>query len=71
VYLASGFIAYRSAATDAASQARHILDNDRFAEAWDGTSRPQYTSATRRSRKKADGSPFPPDGCSTPGLPHQ
>ena len=59
-YLAPGFTANRSAAADAASQARHILGDDRFTQAWEQGQALTLDDAVAYAARKAAAANAPP-----------
>ena len=61
-YLAPGFTANRSAAARAASQARHILGDDRFTQAWDEGQALTLDDAVAYATRKGGGRKRPATG---------
>jgi predicted ATPase/DNA-binding CsgD family transcriptional regulator len=61
-YLAPGFTASRSAATAAASQARQVLGDDRFAQAWEQGRELTLDDAVAYAARKAGGRKRPATG---------
>jgi DNA-binding CsgD family transcriptional regulator len=61
-YLTPGFTANRGAAARAASQARHILGEDRFAQAWDEGQRLSLDDAVAYAARKGGGRKRPAAG---------
>jgi DNA-binding NarL/FixJ family response regulator len=61
-YLAPGFTANRDAAAHAASQARHILGDDRFTQAWDEGQQLTLDEAVAYAARKGGGRKRPATG---------
>ncbi|HTQ87857.1 MAG TPA: helix-turn-helix transcriptional regulator [Streptosporangiaceae bacterium] len=62
MYLAPGFTANRGAATHAASQTRHALGDDRFAQAWDQGQALTLDDAVAYAARKGGGRKRPATG---------
>ena len=70
-YLAPGFTANRDAAAPAASQARHILGDDRFAQAWEEGQGLTLDDAVAYATRKGGGRKRPATGWASLTRPNE